>query len=64
MAFDDTDTAPYAVFDKDGRFSVATDVGSAVMVCSDRRSAEHYAQLFNAAFKAGYKAGFRAARVG
>ena len=63
MAIDDTDTAPYAVFEKDGRYSVATGADSAVMICSDRRSAEHYAQLLNAAFNAGYKAGFHAARV-
>jgi hypothetical protein len=62
MAIGNTDTTPYAVHDEDGRFTVAGDAGRAVMVCSDRRSAEHYALLLNAAFEAGYKAGFRAAR--
>jgi hypothetical protein len=53
---DDAEKPPYVVMCVDDRFQVINQSGRTIMSCSDRDSAEHYADLLNSAFDAGFRA--------
>ena len=54
----------YGVVDREGKFEVHSPSGQTIMVCADRASASHYADLLQRAFEVGYKKGLRKGRSG
>jgi hypothetical protein len=58
----DDDQKPYHVAEQDVRYAVLDDQNREILVCADRRSAEHYVGLLTAAYRRGYRAGHRDAR--
>jgi hypothetical protein len=59
-----SDVEPYCVVDRDGKFEVRAPSGRTIMVCTDRASASHYAELLKQAFDVGCKKGLREGRSG
>ena len=64
MMAEPSDVEPYRVVESDGKYEVRAPSGRTILVCADKVSAAHYAELLHAAFNVGYKQGFRDGRSG
>ena len=49
----------HRVNERDGKFEVLNNSGTAVLVCEDEASATNYAVLLTEAYQRGYKVGYR-----
>lgn len=45
----------YLVIEAQERFEVRSELGTCIIICSNKPNAEHYSLLLNQAFDAGYK---------
>ena len=61
---DSSDVEKYRVVGHSDKFEVRAPSGQTIMVCTDKASASHYADLLQRAFDVGYKQGFRQGRSG